>query len=228
MFQEEIGGIVDEVLTVYEESVGTVEQITSAPYQFIGLGEELFNARKEREQIFMTLKVLLANNDSLRKKDFDCMMNRILDAQEKRESEVRCMLRSYFDGQKKMASVLREKLRVFRAGLGGENQEFVRQFRIFADNLSQEGEQRKRYVEGKLHEYNQSQQEIADALRKLLDKGKELRVHDLKNLLVEFENSRVKRRKEQSEREKKVADMLRGFKEKRLAEIRHSADTGES
>ena len=216
VFQEEVGGIVDEVLSVYEESVETVDQITSAPHRFIELEEELYNTRKERERIFMTLKELLANNDSLRKKDFDCMMTRILDAQEKRESEVRCMLRSYFDDQKEMASILREKLRVFRSALGGGNQEFIRQLRGFADNLFQEGEQRKRYVEGKLHEYNQSQQEIASALRKLLNKGKELRVRDLKNLLTEFENSRIKRKKEQSEREKKVADMLRRFKEKRV------------
>ena len=217
-FQEEVGGIVDEVLAVYEESVGTVEQIVSAPYRFIELEEELFNTRKEGGQIFVTLKELLANNDSLRKKDFDYMMHRILDAQEKRESEVKCMLRSYFDSQREMASVLREKLQVFRATLGGGNQEFIRQFRAFADNLFQEGEQRKRYVEGKLHEYNQSQQEIADALRKLLDKGKELRVRDLKNLLIEFEHSRVKRKREQSEREKEVADMLKGFKERRLGD----------
>ncbi len=216
--QEEVGGIVDEVLAVYEESVGTVEQIVSAPYRFIELEEEIFNTRKESGQIFVTLKELLANNDSLRKKDFDCMMNRIFDAQEKRESEVRDMLRSYFDGQREMASVLREKLQVFRATLGGGNQEFIRQFRAFADNLFQEREQRKRYVEGKLHEYNQSQQEMAGALRKLLEKGKELRVRDLKNLLTEFENSRVKRKKEQSEREKEVADMLKGFKEKRLGD----------
>ena len=216
-FQEEVGGIVDEVLSVYEESVGAVEQIIATPDRFGELEEEIFTTRKEREQISVTLKVLLANNDSLRKKDFDCMMDRIFDAQEKRESEVRCMLRSYFDGQKEMASVLREKLRVFRANLGGENQELIRQFRAFADNLFQEREQRKRYVEGKLHEYNQSQQEIAGALRKLLEKGKELRFHDLKNLLTEFENSRVKRKREQSEREKEVADMLRGFKEKRLS-----------
>ncbi len=215
-FQEEVEGIVDDVLSVYEESVETVEQITSTPYRFIELEEELFNTRREREQIFVTLKELLASNDSLRKKDFDCMMHRILDAQEKRESEVKCMLRSYFDGQKEMASVLREKLRVFRADLGGGNQEFIRQFRGFADNLFQEGEQRKRYVEGKLHEYRQSQQEIADALRKLLDKGRELRVHDLRKLLTEFENSRIKRKREQSEREKKVIDMLKGFKEERL------------
>lgn len=216
--QEEVGGIVDEVLAVYEESVGTVEQIVSAPYRFIELEEEIFNTRKENGQIFVTLKELLANNDSLRKKDFDCMMNRILDAQEKRESEVRDMLRSYFDGQREMASVLREKLQVFRATLGGGNQEFIRQFRAFADNLFQEREQRKRYVEGKLHEYNQSQQEMAGALRKLLEKGKELRFRDLKNLLTEFEHSRVKRKREQSEREKEVADMLKGFKEKRLGD----------
>ena len=216
-FQEEVGGIVDEVLSVYEESVGAVEQIIATPYRFVELEEEIFNTRKEREQISVTLKVLLANNDSLRKKDFDCMMSRILDVQEKRASEVRDMLRSYFDDQREMASVLREKLRVFRASLGGENQEFIRQFRAFADNLFQEREQRKKYVEGKLHEYNQSQQEIAGALKKLLEKGKELRFRDLKNLLTEFENSRVKRKREQSEREKEVADMLRGFKEKRLS-----------
>lgn len=215
-FQEEVGGIVDEVLSVYEESVGTVEQIVSAPYRFIELEERLFSARRERGEIFVTLKELLANNDSLRKKDFDCMMSRILDAQEKREEEVRQMLRSYFDDQKEMASVLREKLRSFRAALGRGDQEFIRQFRIFADDLFQERERRKKYVEGKLHEYNQSQQEMAGALRKLLSRGKELRVRDLKNLLADFECFRVRRKRERSEREEKVADMLKGFKEKRL------------
>ena len=53
-------------------------------------------------------------------------------------------------------------------------------------------------------------------MRKLLDKGRELRVHDLRKLLTEFENSRIKRKREQSEREKKVIDMLKGFKEERL------------
>ncbi len=215
-FQEEVGEIVDEVLSVYEESVGTVEQIVSTPYRFVELEEQIFSTRKESEQIFVTLKELLANNDSLRKKDFDCMMRRILDAQEKRASEVRDMLRSYFDGQREMASVLREKLQLFRADLEGGNQEFIGQFRAFADNLFQEREQRKRYVEGKLHEYSRSQQEMAEALGRLLEKGKELRVRDLKGLLAEFENSRVKRKREQGEREKEVADMLKGFKEQRL------------
>ncbi|UZJ41187.1 hypothetical protein OO006_12690 [Prosthecochloris sp. SCSIO W1101] len=218
VFQKEVGGAVDEVLSVYEESVGTVEQIIAAPCRFIELGEEISTTRKEREQIVITLKSLLASNDSLRKKDFDYMMSRILEAQEKREAEVRSMLRSYFDEQRETASALRGELRVFRDNLGGKNDELIGQFRRFIEELFQEREQRKRDVEEKLNEYNESQQHIADALRKLLKKGREIRVRDLKNLLAEFDSSRIKRKKEQGEREKQVADMLKGFKAERLGE----------
>ena len=218
VFQKELGGAVDEVLSVYEDSVGTVEQIISAPSQVIELGEGISTTRKEREQIVIALQSLLASNDSLRKKDFDYMMSRILEAQEKREAEVRSMLRSYFDEQREMASALREELHVFRANLGEKNEELVGQFRRFIDELFRERERRKKHIEEKLNEYNESQQHIAGALQELIKKGREIRVRDLKTLLAEFDNSRMKRKKEQDEREKQVADMLNGFKAERLRE----------
>ena len=104
--------ITQDVIASYETRVAAVGRIIEDTYQML----ERF--RDEREQLNSGLKEVLANGESLRRKDFDAMMGRVLLAQREGEQDVKERLRVFLDDQKHMVSEVREVMAQTRAGRG--------------------------------------------------------------------------------------------------------------
>jgi hypothetical protein len=122
------------------------------------------------------LRETLARAASLRRRDFDAMMQGILARQQEREEAVRGTMKHYLQEQRTLAATLREALARGEAQRIGSLKELL-------EGMTVRREEREREVRSLLAEFQSEQEEIARALGGLLSNGASLRVKDFKATL---------------------------------------------
>jgi adenylate kinase family enzyme len=218
----DLKNVVEDIVTSYESGVQSIGAIFDDTHIILGeFQESLFDTKQEREKINTQLRDILAKNESLRRRDFDNMMNGILSSQDKREQEVRNLLKDYFNDQKTMAQALRENLGKFKDALAKSENKRVKEFQVLIREILAKQDKRKEEVTSRLKEFQKEQQEMAKRLKGLLAKGRELRIRDLKSLLKEFKAQHKERIARQEERKEEVRSMLGDFKKERVETIKH-------
>jgi hypothetical protein len=209
---EEMKNFVKSFVSSYEMRVQSMGAIFDTTHQLLeGFQESFLDVKQEREKVSAELREKLAKNESLRRKDFDNMMQGILSTGDEREKEVRNLLRSYLNEQKEMAQVLRERLEKFKDTLVRGEVQRVKDFQGMFKEILAKQEKRKEEVTSKLKEFQKDQQEMAKRLKEILAKGRELRIRDLKLMLKEFEAQHKERLARQEERREEVGNLLGEF-----------------
>ena len=206
----------EEIISSYEERLQSINSIFDNTQVVLGEFQVSFsNTNHERETLKARLRDTLAKNESLRKKDFDIMMNAILLSQDDREREVKSLLNSYLMEQKEMARQLKENLGTFKDGLNKDNIDRINEFHGMLKDILREQEERKAEVTARLKMFQKEQNELSCTLGELLSKGNELRIRDLKTMLRQFEAQSKERAARQRERREDVQIMLSVFRGKR-------------
>lgn len=93
-----------ETLSRFDSQILEVTKVVESTYQVF---EEL---KKEWNLAALELRENLARSTSLRKKDFDLIVQGVFDFQEKREREIRSHLYQYLDNQKEFSQNLKKLL----------------------------------------------------------------------------------------------------------------------
>jgi len=213
---EDMQNIIEDIISSYEVRIQSIGAIFDTTHQLLeGFQDNLLDTRQEREEINGELRENLAKNESLRKKDFDNMMQDILSAQEQKEKQVRSLLKNYLDEQKEVANALTESLGKFKDALSGGEAQRVKEFQAAITEILAKQEQRKEEVSSELKEFQKNQQEMAKRLKGLLAKGRKLRIKDLKSMLAEFTIQHKERITQRKERKEEVQNMLGGFRKER-------------
>ena len=214
--------ILEDAVRSHEWSIQSIEAILDTTRQlFEGFQDSFLDTKQEREKINGELGESLAQNECLRRKDFDNMMQGILSTQDEREKEVRNLLKTYLDEQKEMARALRENLQKFKDSIGKGEAQRVKEFQAMIKGILVKQDERKDKVTSKLKEFQKEQQEMAKRLKELLAKGRELRIRDLKLMLKEFNVQHKERVARQEERREEVRGMLGDFKKERSEAARN-------
>src|SRR4030067_3344133 len=107
-----------ELITSYESRIATVEELMTTAYQATVTSAWSFDVLdEERERLKTGLQKTLARNCSLRKRDFDCLLEQLLSdsnknrgAIEQERSRVREKVKEYLDEQKQLAICLRQQI----------------------------------------------------------------------------------------------------------------------
>lgn len=208
---------VEEIISSYEERLQSISIIIDNTQTVLGeFQESISNTKQEREKLKIELRDTLARNESLRKKDFDTMMNAILLSQDDREREVKGLLSSYLAEQRDMARTLRENLGSFRGSLNRDNIGRVKEFHQMLQDILKKQEERKVEVTAKLKAYQKEQSELSCTLAGLLSRGRDLRTKDLRLMLRQFEARSRERAIQHRERKEDVQMMLNSFRKERL------------
>lgn len=214
---EDMKNIVENIISSYQARIQSIGAIFDTTHQLLeGFQDNLLDTREEREKMNAELRENLAKNESLRKKDFDNMMQDILSAQDQREKQVKSLLKNYLNEQREMANALGESLGNVKDALSKGQAQRIKEFQATITEILAEQEQRKQEVSSELKEFQKNQQEMAKRLKELLAKGRELRIKDLKSMLAEFKIQHKERTARQKERKKEVQNMLGDFKSERL------------
>jgi len=208
--------VLENIMSSYEARIQSVEAFFEATGHIFGdFQESLFSTRGEREKINNQLKENLAQNGSLRKKDFDRMMGVISSHLDESEQEVRQLSQKYLNEQTKLVQQLREALRNFKDALTEGQAEKVKELQTLIKEILSKQDESKIEVTSKLKEFQQGQQQTSKMLKELLSKGKDLRIRHFKAMLGKFKRQRAERIACQEKRREEVKDMLDEFKAKR-------------
>jgi DNA-binding ferritin-like protein (Dps family) len=217
--------IAENIIASYETRSRSIGSLFETTHQILeGFQNSFLDTRQEREKINAQLRESLTKNESLRRKDFDHMMQGILSAQEERERQVREGLNSYLAEQREMIHTLGDNLAKFKDALAGGEAQRVKEFQSSIQEILAKQDERKNEVTSQLKEFQKQQQELARTLKELLAKGKELRIKDLKRMLGEFQVRRQERIAGQGERRRDVRDMLDELLKERSAGAKNWQD----
>lgn len=176
-FPEEMGRLAREVITSYEARISSVEQIIEATHEML----ETF--RGQREAMRAQLRETLARAASLRRRDFDAMMQGIVARQEELERAVKETMRSYLQEQRALATSLKEVLAPGEA-------EQVETVKELLGEITARRQEREREVRALLAEFRSEQEELARALGRLLSNGGSVRVKEFKATLRAIQSRR--------------------------------------
>ena len=208
--------VLDSIISSYEARIQSIEAFfDTTGHIFQDFQDSLLNTRAEREKINSQLRENLAQNGSLRKKDFDRMMGVISSHLDESEQEVRGLSQKYLREQTKLVQQLREGLKGFKDALTEGRTEKVKELQILIKEILTRQDESKVEVTSKLKEFQQGQQQTSKLLKELLTKGEELRIRHFKATLAEFKRQRKERIACQERRRQEVKDMLGEFKAER-------------
>jgi chromosome segregation ATPase len=218
---QDMKNIVEDIISSYETRLEGMGVIFDTTYQLLqGFQDSFIDKKQEREKLIVELRNNLAKNNSLRKNDFDNMMQDILSTQDKREKEVRNLLNRYLNERKEMAQALRGNLEKFKDSLAKGEIQRVKEFQNMIKEVIDEQEKRKDEVTSKLKAFQKEQKEMAKRLKELLAKDKELRIEDLKSMLERLKIRNRERTDRQEQRKKEVHGTLSDLKKERLKSSR--------
>jgi metal-responsive CopG/Arc/MetJ family transcriptional regulator len=208
--------IVNNVIDSYEIRIQDIESLFSTSLQILeGFQEAFLDTKQERNKINTQLRDTLARNESLRRKDFDNMMQGILSIQDQREKEIRNLLHNYLNEQKEMAQALRNKFGELKVSLVKGKARRVEEFQALIKEILDRQEVRKKEVVSRLEEFQKEQKAVESRLKDLLAKGRETRIRDFKYMLKEIKAKDKERLARRNERKKEVRHLLGKFKKER-------------
>lgn len=167
---DDMGHLAREIAASYEARVSSVEQIIEATHEML----EAF--RGQREAMRTQLRETLARASSLRRRDFDAMMQGILARQEEREKAVKRMVKAYLREQREMAMGLRERL-------AKSESEGIGDFKAMVEDIRARQLERELEIKTLLADFRREEEEVTSALRGLLSNGGSMRVSDFKATL---------------------------------------------
>jgi uncharacterized protein YoxC len=160
---EQMRNVAQDLIASYDDRVDAIGAIIDNTYQ------ALDDFKDKRAKLSGELKETLAKRGSLRKKDFDRMMNGILLSQEEKEKEVKQSLKNFIGEQKKEARELKDAL------TKGEV-ERIKKAQIGIEKGVAE-------IKGSLKDFCEQQETLTDQLRKLLTKGEDLKIKELQDTI---------------------------------------------
>lgn len=165
--------LIEGLLESYSARVETVTALIGQT------AEILKQAEQEQEAMAQELRELLAKERSLRRKDFDRMMETIRTQRRRREQEMTQMVESFQRDEEAMVEEL-------RGILSGGKAVSAETFRALGEDILQRQRARESEVGRLLRAFHLEQEELAAGLKKLLAKGDGVRVQDFKAMVKGF------------------------------------------
>jgi predicted transcriptional regulator len=217
------------LITSYESRIAMVEELMTTAYQTTVTSDGSFAILyEERERLKIGLQKTLAKNCSLRRKDFNHLMEGLLfDANKNRgvieeeRSRFREEVKKYLDEQKQLANYLRQQLvkltqeetdkGCLDAVIGNIKATYEGKGQLLFAML--------RDFQLRLETFQMEQEEINRKLQRLLERGESLNLEDLRQL--EAAKAHQQRKAERELRREEVDRLLSHFRQQRQESRRH-------
>jgi hypothetical protein len=212
-----------DIITSYQSRVSMVEELIGTAYEANIASENSFGALdEEREKLKSSLQKTLAKNCSLRRKDFNRLMERVLsesngrrEAIEKERGQLREKVKEYLNEQKELANCLREQIfelaqeKADKSGLDA----VINNIRAAYEGAGQQLFAMLRDFQLHLDAFQREQADINYKLRGLMERGESLSIEDLRQL--ELAKACRDRKVERELRREQVGRLLAHFKQQR-------------
>jgi hypothetical protein len=210
----------EDILSSYEQRIEGVQSIFDATCLVLAdFQEGADQAREEQELIHRQLRDVLARNEHLRNKDYDLMIQRIVEPRREQEKEIRALLNEFLAEQQRLAASLKDCYGQIRDQLAQGNTRKILDLLKSIKELLAEQAQCKEELTSNLREAQADQQATVMLVKQLLVKGNTLRIKDFKDMLSHIQNQGKERIARKFKRREEVRRMLAEFKQQRLANL---------
>jgi hypothetical protein len=218
-----------ELITSYESRIATVEELMATAYQATETSDGSFDILdEERERLKTGLQKTLAKNCSLRKRDSNRLLERLLadstknrEAIEEERSQVREKVKEYLDEQKQLANYLRQQLiELTQEKMDkGYLDAVISKIKASYEDTGRQLFTILRNFRLRLETYQREQEEINRKLQRLVDRGESLSLEDLRQM--EASEALQKRAADRELRREEVDRLLAHFRQQRQEIRRH-------
>jgi len=198
----DIKSITEEVLSFYESSIDRVSSMVCNTHKFLDeFSKERTSANKDLEESF-------ARQKSLRKKDFECLMNEALPFYEEKENQIKASLNLFLKEQKDLVFTIRKKMT-------SDEKVRIDEFRELLSDIQTQRNIRESEVCNMLMDFQQGYKNMSDTLKGMLLEERSVRIRDVRNMMKKFE-------REGNERKSEVKDRAKEWekKSKEMSELR--------
>lgn len=218
-----------ELITSYESRIATVEELMTTAYQATETSGGSFDILdEERERLKTGLQKTLTKNCSLRRKDFNRLMERVLSdsnknrvAIQEEQSRVREKVKEYLDEQKQLASYLRQQLVELtqEKTAKGSLDAVIGNIKAMYENKGQPLFAMLHDFQLHLEAFRREQEEINCKLQRLVDRGEALNLEDVRQL--EAAKAHQDRKANRELRREEVDRLLAHFRQQRQESRSH-------
>ncbi|MDP8214491.1 MAG: hypothetical protein RAO92_00240 [Candidatus Euphemobacter frigidus] len=170
---ELISKMVGEIVGSYESKVKVVIALMRE------VNRKLGEYHAEQERMIDNLRERFSRYQSLRRSDFDALMEGIRSHQEERENEVNRMVEDFCRNEEETVAKLKEILTVSSPSV-------VDDFNVLKEKVLRRPKERERRISRMLRDFHRDREELNIALRMLLEKGPAIRVKDIKAMVKAF------------------------------------------
>lgn len=177
---ESMRSFIQEIIDSYETRITAVGMLIDATH------EMLQRFRDRRVEMSTELKEKLASSESLRHRDFDCMMQGVYLSQEEREKQIKHTLKDFLQERRQMAVQLKMLFADSRDKKVKEEKGRMEDFRAFFSEIKARHDAREREVTEMLQGFHQEQENLSRGLKGLIAKGESVRIKDVKEMLKRF------------------------------------------
>ena len=218
-----------ELITSYESRIATVEELMTTAYQATETSDVSFDIiDEERERLKTGLQKTLSKNCSLRRKDCNRLLERLLSestknrqAIEEERSQVRKKVKEYLDEQKQLASYLRKQfIELTQEKMDkGCLDAIIVKIKASYEDTGQRLFVILRNFQLRLETYQREQEQINHKLQRLMDRGESLSLEDLRQL--EAAEALQKRVTDRELRREEMDRLLARFRQQRQESRRY-------
>lgn len=162
-------GFAKKILEIYKVRVDKISLFMKEIFAL------LINFYQEEEKILEKLKILLSQTRNLRKKDFEEIIKDFWQRQNQKEKELEASLHSFIYSENKAVEYLKAVL--------NEKNFKIFDFQKFKEEVFENQNQKEKELGKALREFHLEIEEISCGLKKLLAKGMEIKIKDLKEFV---------------------------------------------
>ncbi len=188
--QNSIDDLLEDIITSYEDRIQKIETIfntsqTVADSYHVLLNDfqySLQELRKERTALNTMLRDNMAKNGSLRKNDYDILMNDIFLLLDGKEKEAKDEFHKYIEDQRTMANFLRQGIFGIKNTQPNDNKEKIDEFKLGLETILSSQQDRKDGAIEKFLEYQNIHQKIIRDFQVLLEQDIRTKCKDIKKV----------------------------------------------
>jgi len=188
--QTNITDFIETLLTSFEVRIQKIETVFSTSEAVNESSHALMNdfqhslqdLRKERMQLNTMLRENLAKNGSLRKNDYDCLMDELFLLLDQKEKEAEDQFNRYIEDQKAMVSFLRQGILEIKNTEQNDNKKKIEEFKLELETILKAQQHRKEQAIAKFLEFQNINKKITNNFQQLLDQDVQIFCKDIKNV----------------------------------------------
>ena len=181
---------IETLLTSFEARIQKIETVFSTSEAVNESSHALMNdfqhslqdLRKERMQLNTMLRENLAKSGSLRKNDYDCLMDELFLLLDQKEKEAEDQFNRYIEDQKAMVSFLRQGILEIKNTEQNDNKKKIEEFKLELETILKAQQHRKEQAIAKFLEFQNINKKITNNFQQLLDQDVQIFCKDIKNV----------------------------------------------